>query len=148
MVLTELRSALRNGSAWAPESLSFQQRDAMMIDEKDWIIQRKMAYRELNLPLQVGDFLQQRLDARSSGLADVAEAVERSSLVSNERGLRVKKLHALDEDRLLDLARNKFLNETGTVQFPQVIVDIDREIRFSELLLRRAPRDTQELLSI
>ncbi len=52
----------------------------------------------------------------------------------------VKKLHALDEDRLLDRARNRFLNEIDTVQFPQIIVDIDKEIRFSGLLLQRAPR--------
>lgn len=148
VVLTELCCALRNGSVWAPESLSFLQRDAMMIDEKDWKIQRKTAYRDFNLPLAARNFLQQRLDALGSGLAGVAEAVERNSLVIDERGLHVKKLHALDEDRLLDRARNQFLNEIGTVQFPQIIVDIDKEIRFSGLLFRRAPRDTQELLSI
>ena len=63
VVLTELRCGLRNGSVWAPESLSFLQRDAMMIDERDWKIQRKTAYRDFNLPLAAGDFLQQRLYA-------------------------------------------------------------------------------------
>ena len=44
VVLIELRCALRNGSAWAPERLSFLQRDAKMIDEKDW---KKTALQEL-----------------------------------------------------------------------------------------------------
>lgn len=148
VVLTELRCGLRNGSVWAPESLSYLQRDAMMIDEKAWQMRRKIAYRDFNLPLVAGDFLQQRLDALGSGLAGVAEAIEQNSLMIDERGLHVKKLHAMGEDRLLDRARNRFLNEIGTVQFSQIIVDIDKQIRFSWLLLRRAPRHTQELLSV
>ena len=55
---------------------------------------------------------------------------------------------AVDVDRLLDRARTRIIADIGTVQFPQIIVDIDKEIRISWQLLQRAPRSTQELLSI
>jgi len=39
----------------------------MILNEKDWKIQRKTAFRDFNLPLAAGDFLQQRLDALGTG---------------------------------------------------------------------------------
>jgi len=96
---TELRCALRNGSAWAPESLSYVQYSALVIDEQDWKTQRKVYYRDFDLPVQVNHFLQQRLDRLECGLRGVSEAVQRNSLLIDNRGVHVEKLRALDEDR-------------------------------------------------
>lgn len=92
--------------------------------------------------------MQQRLDQLAGGLRGVSEAVQHNSLTIDTRGVHVKKLRALDEDRLLDRARNQLLRELGTVQFPQIILDIDKEVRFSWLFLQRAPRHRQELLAL
>jgi hypothetical protein len=81
-------------------------------------------------------------------LRSVSEALQHNSLTIDTRGVHVKKLSALDEDWLPDRARNQLLRGLGTVQFPQIILDTDTEVRFSWLLLQRAPRHRQELLAL
>ena len=69
-------------------------------------------------------------------------------MLIDDRGIHMERLRAVNEDRLLDRARIRIIADIGTVQFPQIIVDIDKEIRISWQLQQRAPRSTQELLSV
>lgn len=146
--LIMLQRALKNGSVWAVESLSYLRRDALLIDEATWQSERIARYRELNLHLKCGTWLRQRLDHLESGLEGVRQAVEAGTLPIDERGVILVRPGAERTDRLFERARKRLIDSVDAVQFSKVIVDIDQAVRFSWQLLQRPPRSHRELLAV
>ncbi len=148
VVLLAVQRALRNGSMWAPHSLSFLSRNAMFIDETQWKSERQQHYRALGIPRSVTAYLKPRLALLKAGIASVTEAVAHREITIDHQGVHLDRLVGQDEDQAVTLARKRLFDAIGPVQLPVIIVDIDREVRFSWKLLGRPPRDRRELLTL
>ncbi len=147
-VLFELRKGLRNGSVWVPYSLSYRNRDELLIPSKEWAMTRKRYYSRLKLPQEPAVFVAKYTKLLESGLERVAQAV-RAGTVDVENGkLELRKLEAEETSPAVEQVRDALFREVGTVQFPELIMETDSHIRFSSALLGCEPKSRRELLTL
>ena len=147
-VLFELRKALRNGSVWVPYSLSYRSRDQLLIPSKQWAETRKRYYKQLNVPLEPDKFLSRFTPLVKTGLKGVAEVVEAGEIAIEQGELQLHKLEAEEISPEVERVRKALFKEVGTVQFPDLIMEVDSHTRFSWALLGREPASERELLTI
>lgn len=146
-VLFELRKALRNGSVWVPYSLSYRSRDQLLIPSKQWAETRKRYYKQLNVPLESDEFLSRFTPLIESGLKSVAKVVEAGEIAIEQGELQLHKLEAEEKSPEVERVRKALFKEVGTVQLPDLIMEVDSHTRFSWTLLGREPESERELLT-
>ena len=143
-ILFELRNALRNGSIWVPFSLSYRHREQLLISSKQWRQSKKRYYAHLHLPHDPERYVaryRQRLD---DGLEQVAEAVL-SNHIDIEKGQLV--LEALEAEPAapdLESTRDAIFGEIGTVQFPELMMEVDSHTDSAPQLLGCEPTSWEE----
>ncbi len=72
--MMSLRKSLRRGSVWLDHSLSFRERDQMLIPLADWAVQRGQQIELLGMPTSAAEFLEPLLATLVAGMAAVGEA--------------------------------------------------------------------------
>lgn len=144
-----LRKSLRRGSVWIDHSFSYRSRDQLLITPADWEAQRERHLSILGLPADAETFIEPLLKHIEAGLAAVAEAKQQGKLSIDDKGLlHLPKLEALLEESEPKRTRNLMFKQIGDVQFPELLLEMDAQTNFSEILLARRARDENELVAL
>jgi len=145
--LFSLRRAVRNGSVWVDHSLVFRGRARLFFTPERWAAESKRHYARLDLPTKASTFLAPLLTRVRAGVAAVAKAAREGSLRVDDE-LHLTAMPAEDEDPKVILLRAQLDQRLGEVQLPEVILQVDAQVRFSWIMLGREPRSTDELLMV
>lgn len=144
-----LSRGLRRGSIWVSHSLSFRERDQMLIAPATWNTERERHLSLLNLPKNPDLFLDKLLKLIEAGLAAVAEAKEKGMLDIGEDGfIHLSALEALPDDVMPRRTVEAMFKQIGDVQLPDLMLEVDAHTNFSEILLGRRAKDERELVSL
>ncbi len=144
-----LRKGLRRGSVWIDHSFSYRERDQMLIPPADWASDRERHLSILGLPAEADVFLEPLLKNIQAGLAAVAEAKQQGKLTIDVQGmLHLPVPQALPEEIDPKRTRDLMFKEIGDVQFPDLLLEMDAQTNFSEILLARRARDERELVAL
>jgi TnpA family transposase len=146
--LMALKRALRNRSISVDHSLSYRAPEDKLIPLKLWQRDQGRFIRDLNLPASSEKYLQRLEAGLTAGLAALAEAVEAGAVAIDGDELRLPRRKPEPKDPRLEPARQALARALGDVQFPEVLIEIDGLTRFSWILLGRAPRSEQELVTL
>jgi len=147
-VLQELRHGLRNGSIWVRDSLSFRNREQLLIPPSQWLKSQKQFYRKLGLPLKSERYTAPLIANLSVGLEALAEAVRKKDVTIEDGDIHLKALEQEEKPSDLDQITHSIFKQIGTAQLSDLIVEMDSHIRFSWTLLGRPPVSSKELLSV
>ncbi|MEO6321638.1 MAG: Tn3 family transposase [Polaromonas sp.] len=145
--LFSLRRAVRNGSVWVDHSLVFRGRARLFFTPERWAAESKRHYARLDLPAKASTFLVPLLTRIHTGVAAVAAAA-REGMLRVDDELHLTAMPAEDEDPKVILLRAQLDQRLGEVQLPEVILQVDAQVRFSWIMLGREPRSTEELLMV
>ncbi|BBE10388.1 Transposase Tn3 family protein [Mycoavidus cysteinexigens] len=146
--LFALRLALRNGSGYVDHSFSFRSATALLIPEGEWKVKRNYYYGHLNLPQDPRVFLDQIVEHLDQGLERLHNAVIHGEVRIDVDGVHVESFAAQCEDAHLDALRRAIFKDRPLGQLPEIILEIDSQVRFSWILLGREPRSRSELLLV
>ena len=145
--LFSLRRAVRNGSVWVDHSLVFRGRARLFFTPERWAEESKRHYARLDLPAKASTFLAPLLTRVRTGVAAVAKAA-REGVLRVDDELHLSAMPAEDEDPKVIQLRAQLDQRLGEVQLPEVILQVDAQVRFSWIMLGREPRSTDELLMV
>ena len=145
--LFSLRRAVRNGSMWVDHSLVFRGRARLFFTPERWAAESKRHYARLDLPTKASTFLAPLLARVRAGVAAVATAAREGTLRVDDE-LHLTAMPAEDEDPKVIQLRAQLDQRLGEVQLPEVILQVDAQVRFSWIMLGREPRATEELLMV
>lgn len=144
-----LRRALRRGSVWVDHSLTFRERDQMLIPPDEWKRDKARHLSALGLPEDPDAFLTPQLELIKAGLASAAAAHRDGSVTIDAQGmLRLPALEPLPDELEPKRVRDLLFREIGDVQFPDLILEVDALTNFSEILLGRRAQDEHELIAL
>jgi TnpA family transposase len=146
--LAALRRGLRNGSLWLEHSLAYCRREQLLIPAAEWEQERRRYYRHLGLPPTLHRYTTPLLATLTGALEEVAEAVRAGAIVIENGQLHLPALVADATPVGLRQTQDRLFAQIGTVQLPELIMEMDSQIRFSWTLLGREPRSVQELLAL
>lgn len=143
-----LRKGLRRGSVWINHSLSFRERDQLLIPPAQWESNRDRLS-SLGLPGTAEPFLDRLTEHLKVGLAALEEPREAGRVTIGTDGvLHLSAIGALPTDGIPKRTRDLIFEEIGTVQFADMIMEMDAHTGFSEVLRSRKARDANELVSL
>jgi len=144
-----LRKSLRRGSAWVNHSISFRARESMLLEGADWSRTKELHHQILGLPDQAMAFLEPILAGVSVGLTALAEAAIRGQIeIGVDKLLHLPPIRPLDEEVEPRKTREAVFKHIGSVQLPDLLLEVDAVTHFSEALLARRPSSSSELLAV
>ena len=144
-----LRKSLRRGSAWVNHSITFRARESMLLAGADWSRTKELHHQILGLPDQAMAFLEPILAGVSVGLTALAEAAGRGQIeIGADKLLHLPPIRPLDEEVEPRKTREAVFKHIGSVQLPDLLLEVDAATHFSEALLARRPSSSNELLAI
>jgi len=147
--ITGLRKALRRGTVWISHSLSFRERDQLLIPPTQWESERDRYLSSIGLPNQADTYLNRLTDHLKAGLAALDEAREAGHFTMDANGvLHLSPLDAAPTDGVPTRTRDLLFKDIGSAQFADMILEMDARTNFSEVLLARKARDAHELISL
>ena len=136
--LLNLRRALRNGSVWIDQSLSFRSRETLFIPPAQWQTSLRAHYRRLRLPQDVAAFLEPLIERAKAGVLAVSKTAAEGILRVDDE-LHLTPLEPLAEDLKVTKLRAALDRRVGEAQLPELILAVDAEVRFSWIMLGREP---------
>jgi TnpA family transposase len=147
--MMSMRKSLRRGSVWLDHSLSFRERDQMLIPPALRSVQRDEQVELLGMPTSAAEFLEPLLANLVAGISAVAEAQRRGKIEVGADGM----LHLPAITALADQAEPVRTRETiykliGSVQFPDLLLEVDAATGYSEALLGHRAHSTGELIAL
>jgi TnpA family transposase len=145
--LLALRRALRNGTVWIDHSLAFRSRERLFIPTETWQKERNSYYRRLSLPKRAESYLEPLIERAQAGVAAVAKAVEAGELRVDDE-LHLTPLAAEEEEPELVKLRAALDHRIGEAQLPELLLEVDANVRFSWIMLGREPRSDKDLLMV
>jgi TnpA family transposase len=145
--LLALRRALRNGTVWIDHSLAFRSRERLFIPTETWQKERNSYYRRLSLPKRAESYLEPLIERAQAGVAAVTKAVEAGELRVDDE-LHLTPLAAEEEEPELVKLRAALDHRIGEAQLPELLLEVDANLRFSWIMLGREPRSDKELLMV
>ncbi|HVK93862.1 MAG TPA: Tn3 family transposase [Noviherbaspirillum sp.] len=144
-----LSKGLRRGSIWVSHSFSYRDRDQMLIPPKTWNTERDRHLSLLKLPKNPDEFLDPLVKMIEAGLAALAEAKEKGIVEIRDDGyLHLSPLQALPDDGTPRRTVELMFRQIGDVQLPDLMMEIDAQTNFSEILLGWRAKDEHELVSL
>lgn len=142
-----LRRSLRRGSVSVPYSMTFRERDQMIIPEAEWSKQRERHIERLGLKATADEFLTPILKLCEAGLQATSEALAAGKIeIGTDGQLHLHALGALADEPKAKQMRDAMFREIGDVQLPDLLLQVDAATNFSEALLGRRPRDVEEVI--
>jgi TnpA family transposase len=145
--LLNLRRALRNGTVWVEHSLTFRSRERLFFPSEHWKHKRYLYYQRLALPMYASAFLDSLVERAEEGVAAVAKAAAKGGLRVDD-DLHLTPLAAEEQDPQVAKLRDDLSDQIGEAQLPEIILDVDAQVRFSWIMLGREPRSSNELLMV
>ncbi|MBS0514308.1 MAG: Tn3 family transposase [Proteobacteria bacterium] len=144
----ELRRGLRRGSIWIDHSMSYRELEQMLIPREEWERERARHLSVMGLPENANEFLNPLLETLKIGIEALAEVGRQGKIEIDDDGmLRLPKLEALELDFEPKKISQAIFKDIGTVQFPDLIVEVDALVNHSEAVLGRRARSPQELIA-
>jgi TnpA family transposase len=143
-----LKRGLKNRSVTAQDSLIYRAPEARLIPKNLWERDHGRYLRNLGLPASAEKYLARIEKQLEAGLGRLADALGAGEASLDAKGVKLpKRLPAL-KDPIVEDARKSVSIAFGHVQLCDVIVDIDRQIKFSWVLLGRPARHEAELITL
>ena len=146
--MIQLQRGLRNGSVLVPASLSFCERDSLLIPRATWDQQRSAYLDQLAAGRTLSDATRHIVPDVIEGLNTLARAVRVGDVLVGDDGLRLSEPDqpqpASDDEHLC----RRFAAHVGPTELPRLMMEIDSDARFSSALLRRPPKDDAELTAL
>jgi hypothetical protein len=142
-----IRKGLRSGRVWVDHSLSYRERDQMLISPTEWARDRDKYLSMLGLPADPDEFLAPQLALLEAGLAAVADAcAKRDVEIGSDGMLHLPLLAARPDDGERQKTRDAIFKVIGPVQLPDVLLEVDAHTNFSEELLGRRAESEDEVI--
>ena len=147
--MMSMRKSLRNSKLWINHSLSFRERDQMLISPADWERNRQSYLTLLGLPASADEFLEPLLGNLKVGVTAVSEACAQGKVsIGTDGMLHLPPVSALPDDLDPRKTRDHIYKLIGRVQLPDVLLEIDSLCNFSESLLGHRAESVAELLAL
>ena len=147
--MMSLRKSLRRGSVWLDHSLSFRERDQMLIPPEQWAVQRDEQIELLGMPKSAAEFLEPLLANLVAGMSAVAEAQRRGKIEIGADGmLHLPAITALPDQSEPVRTRETIYKLIGSVQFPDMLLEVDAATGYSEALLGHRAQSPGELVAL
>ena len=147
--MMSLRKSLRRGSVWLDHSLSFRERDQMLIPPEQWAVQRDEQIELLAMPTSAAEFLEPLLANLVAGMSAVAEAQRRGKIEIGADGmLHLPAITALSDQSEPVRTRETIDKLIGSVQFPDLLLEVDAATGYSEALLGHRAQSPGELVAL
>lgn len=146
--LIGLRKSLRSGGVYVDHSEKFRGRHRLMIDPQRWQKERAKRYAQLNLPLTATDLLDTLVAELEGKLAALDTAIAKGEIHIENGTIRTPRVNALEKAPEVEQKKNELFRKIGTVQLPDLILEMDHRTGFSKILFGRAARDPNELLQV
>lgn len=147
-ILFALRMALRNGSVFVNHSFSHRSRATLLIPKEEWEAKRKIYCGAMGTPMTAKEFLAPKIEQLDLGLDQLRKACLLGDIRIDAAGVHTTPIVATKEEKHLDVLRRGLFDARPLGQLPEIILQIDSQVRFSWLLLGREPRSRSELLLI
>jgi hypothetical protein len=135
---------LRNGSLWLEHSLAYCRREQLFIPAAEWERECRHYYRHLGVPPTLRCYTAPLLATLAGAVAEVAEAVRAGAVVIENGQLHLPALVAEATPVGLEQIQQRLFQQIGTVQLPELLMEMDSQIRFSWTMLGREPRSVPE----
>ena len=132
---------------WIDHSLAFRSRERLFIPAERWAKERNAYYRRLSLPKRAESYLEPLIERAQAGVAAVAKAVAAGDLKVDDE-LHLTPLAAEEEEPELVKLRAALDHRIGEAQLPDLLLEVDAQVRFSWIMLGREPRSDKELLMV
>jgi len=142
-----LKRSLRNGSASVARSLNHRAPEDRLIPAQIWEQERGRLIQNLGVPVSGQSYLHKLEACLVAGLAALDEAVAAGVLDIEDGRIAVPRPKAQADDLRLAPCRRALFGRIGPVQLPNLLIEVDGHTRFSWVLLGRAPRSEQELVT-
>ena len=108
----------------------------MLIPLADWAVQRDEQAELLGMPKSAADFLEPLLTNLMAGMSAVAEAQRRGKIEIGADGmLHLPAITALPDQAEPVRTRETIYSLIGSVQFPDLLLEVDAATGYSEALL-------------
>jgi len=147
--MMSLRKSLRRGSVWLDHSLSFRERDQMLIPPAQWAVQRDEQVELLGMPTSATEFLEPLLANLVAGISAVAEAQRRGKIeIGTDGMLHLPAITALADQAEPVRTRETIYKLIGSVQFPDLLLEVDAATGYSESLLGHRAHSADELVAL
>lgn len=144
-----LRKGLRRGSVWVDHSRTFREREQMLIPKQEWQRDRARHIATLGLPADPEAFLGPFLKLLDVHLGAVLQAYRDKVFTIDQAGdIHLKDDPPLPEEVETERLRAVIFDRIGSIQLPDLIVEVDALTHFSEVLLGRRARDEHELVAV
>ena len=140
-LLWEIRQALRRGTLYIPHSLSYRSRDMLFSLEGTTV-------RAPGSSRTASDFLAHLCTQLEAGLENLDEAVCFEDLKVDGTKIHQHPLGPQITPVDLDPVRDSLYDSLPKIHLPEILLEIDAQIRFSWILLGREPVSEEELLYI
>lgn len=145
--LLALHRALRCGDLYIGSSLSYREKDALLMPAALWQSHRPTYMNQLGGPFRHADALRAVVPYVKASLRTLAQAVKRDEVLIGDDGIRlIESTPSVDE--VSQRARAAFAAHVGTVELPQLMMEVDSQTRFSTTLLKHTPRHASQLMAI
>ncbi len=143
-----VRRGFRSSRLWIDHSWDYRNREDRLISAANWKKDRLRLISALSLNADPEKFLTRLYAHLEAGLQALSEAVEAGEVKIDDSGLvHIPAINALVQDSAVDGSRKVMFSIIGEVQIGDVIVEVDAATGFSEVLLGRRAKTTQELVS-
>jgi TnpA family transposase len=143
--LMMLKRSLRNGSASTRQSSSHRAPEDVLVPAALWQREGARLVHEMGLPGSREAYMTGLLRTLEHSLASLAQAVADKTLFVENGRLRIPRLPADPETAEVEQLRAAMFAAIGPVQLPDMLIQLDSEVRFSWILLGRSPHSEREL---
>jgi TnpA family transposase len=147
--MMSLRRSLRRGSAWVDHSITYRARSAMLLSFDEWSNTKAVHLQILGLPEVSEAYVAPIMAGVSAGMIALAEAVSRGKVEIGADGLlHLPALAALTDDGEPRKTREAIFKQIGSVQLPDLLLEVDAACQYSEALLGRRATSSNDLLAV
>ena len=146
--LYTLRRSLRNGSVSVAYSFAYRSRESLLIPDEEWEKNKGKYYKALGLPRSPEKFLDKLTAQLQSGLVSLDEAVRAGELDIEEETIHLPRITPESPPKGIRRVAKAMFDTIGSVQFPDLLLEIDSHTHFSWQLLGRAPKTERNLLAL
>ena len=150
--LLQLQRCLRNGSVVVRNSLSFNEYEDLLIPRQAWMDWRSAHLQLLDSPGSA-DIAMRRLKAKTSTALDgLSRAVCKGFVsITEQRGMELETTSRQlipDQLSIEERVHKVFASRFGVIELSRLMMEVDAQMRFSTVLLRRMPANTQDVMAV
>ncbi len=120
----------------------------MLMPRAEWEKNKGKYYKALGLPRSPEKFLDMLKAQLQSGLLSLDEAVRAGEIDIEEDTIHLPRITQEPQPKGTRTVTKAMFDTIGSIQFPNLLLEIDSHTRFSWQLLGRAPKSERNLLAL